>query len=398
VLLGLDGHAAYLARALGSLAAVGLGVAMLGMAPLSVLKGLQRFPTVNTVDVTVVLVSVALTVVAVKLGGDIVVVSAVWTLAAGLNAMSYRVIAWRRFPEYMGGPGGRDPDRIRRLWRFSRSVAAVQVAVNMQSRLDAVVVAGALPVSQVTPYSFAQRLADGTRLATDQFGKVLLPLASQVSATLDRAAVRELYLTSTRLTLCIALGVGLPVALLGGPILEIWVGDEFAGHGALVAILTCAAIVDLPSYPAAAVLQSLERHGPIAWMALGSGVANIALSVALVGPWGLEGVATGTLVAGAVEICVFVVPYAGRTLGVSPRAFLSATVIPLLAPSVALAALLLAGHAVIGVDSLLTLLLVVAPSVTVYALLYARLGASQRELGVYRAAASAAFRRPGRVR
>ena len=69
-----------------------------------------------------------------------------------------------------------------------------------------------------------------------------------------------------------------------------------------MAILACAAIVDLPSYPAAAVLQSLERHGPVAWMALGSALANIALSVALVGPYGVEGVALGTLIAGGVEV------------------------------------------------------------------------------------------------
>ena len=129
----------------------------------------------------------------------------------------------------MALPGRYDGERVRRLIRFSRSIAAVQIAVNLQSRLDVVVIAAALPVRNVTPYSFAQRLADGTRIATDQFGKVLLPLASEVSATRERAAVSELFLTSTRLTMFIALGVGLPLALLGGPILEVWVGEEFSG-------------------------------------------------------------------------------------------------------------------------------------------------------------------------
>jgi O-antigen/teichoic acid export membrane protein len=226
---------------------------------------------------------------------------------------------------------------------------------------------------------------------------VLLPLASEVSATRERAAVRELFLTSTRLTLAVALGVGLPVALLGGPILEIWVGDEFAGYGALVAILACAAIVDLPSYPAAAVMQSLERHGPIAWMATGSAVANVGLSIALVGPYGLEGVAAGTLIASAVEIVVFVVPYAARVLGVSPWSFISGVLLPLVLPAAILAALLIGGHALLPVTSLPRLAVVAGGALAAYALAYAVFGAAARERAVYRAAASAVLRR-GRVR
>lgn len=397
LILGLEGDSATLAQALGAVAAIDLGLSMFSLAPMSVLKGVQRFPVVNAIQAAAALLGVALTVIVIAAGGEIVAVSAAWALTTAISAATFVLVARRTVPEYMSIPGRRDAERVRRLIRFSRSIAAVQVAVNMQSRLDAVVIAAALPVRNVTPYSFAQRLADGTRIATDQFGKVLLPLASEVSATRERAAVRELFLTSTRLTLAIALGVGLPVALLGGPILEIWVGDEFSGYGALVAILACAAIVDLPSYPAAAVMQSLERHGPIAWMATGSAVANVGLSIALVGPYGVEGVATGTLIASAVEILVFVVPYAARVLGVSPWGFLSAVVLPLVVPSAILAVLLLGGHALLPVDSLPRLAVVVGGALAAYALAYAAFGAAARERAVYRAAASAVLRR-GRVR
>jgi O-antigen/teichoic acid export membrane protein len=393
LILGLEGDAKTLAHALGAVAAVDLALSMFSLAPMSVLKGMQRFPVVNAIQAGAALLGVGLTVVVIVAGGEIVAVSAAWALTTAISAAAFVIVARRTVPQYMATPGRRDTGRVRRLIRFSRSIAAVQVAVNMQSRLDVVVIAAALPVSNVTPYSFAQRLADGTRIATDQFGKVLLPLASEVSATREPAAVRELFLTSTRLTLAIALGVGLPVGLLGGPIIEIWVGDEFSGYGALVAILTCAAIVDLPSYPAAAVLQSLERHGPIAWMATGSAVANVGLSIALVGPWGLEGVAAGTLIASAVEIIVFVVPYAARVLAVSAWELLSAVVVPLLLPAALLAGLLIGGHALLPVTSLPRLAVVVGVALAVYALAYAAFGAAARERAVYRAAVSAVLRR-----
>ena len=397
VVLGLEGEPAELARALGIVASVDLGLSMLSLAPMSVLRGLQRFPTVNAIQAGAALLGVALTVAVVLADRGIVEVSAAWALATGASAAAFTLAARRAAPEHMAGGARRDRERILRLIRFSRSIAVVQVAVNMQGRLDAVVIAAALPVRMVTPYSFAQRLADGTRIATDQFGKVLLPLASEVSASREPAAVRELFLTSTRLTIAIAVGVGLPVALLGGPILDIWVGDEFAGYGTLVAILACAAVVDLPSYPAAAILQSLERHGPIAWMAMGSAIANVGLSIALVGPWGVEGVAAGTLIASAVEILVFVVPYAARVVGVSARELLTGVVLRLVLPAAVLAGLLLGGHELLPVDSLPRLALVVGGALCVYALLYAVFGSAARERAVYRDAAAALLRR-GRVR
>jgi O-antigen/teichoic acid export membrane protein len=179
------------------------------------------------------------------------------------------------------------------------------------------------------------------------------------------------------------------VALLGDPILVLWLGSDFSGYGGLVALLVLAAIVDLPSYAAAAVLQSIERHGPIAKMALGSGVANLALSIALVGPFGVEGVAAGTLVASTIEIGVFVVPYAARVLGVPAREFLGAVVAPLVLPALALIAVIEGGRALIDVGTLAGLGAVSLAGMGGFALVYAALGASPRERASYRAAGAA---------
>jgi O-antigen/teichoic acid export membrane protein len=268
----------------------------------------------------------------------------------------------------------------------------------MQTKLDAVVISAALPIRLLTPYNFGQRLAAGTWIAADQFGKVLLPLATEVSATRERAALRALFLTATRLTLGIALGVGLPLALLGGPILKLWVGDAFAGYGTVVTLLALAAIVDLPSNPAAYVLQSIERHAPLAWMALGGAVANVGLSVALVGRYGIDGVASATLIASTAEIALFVVPYTARVLGVSLREFVSGVVLRLAIPAGALAGLLALGEAILPVTSLLRLTVVVGVALACYVLAYVTLGADTYERAAYRSGASATRRLASRHR
>jgi O-antigen/teichoic acid export membrane protein len=388
----LHGRAHEVVPALVAFTAIDVGVTILALPPITVLKALQRFPVANAITASGAVVGALLAVAALEAGLGIVGVAAAAALNSVLTYAASLVVSHRLVPAYVAVRIRRDRARARRLFRFSRSVAVVQVAVHMQTRLDSIVIAAALPVRLVTPYSFAQRLASGTEIATDQFAKVLLPFATEVSATRDRDALKGLYLTATRLTLAIAVGVGLPLALLGGSILELWVGGAYSGYGPLVALLVCAAIIDLPTYPAAAVLQSIERHGPIAAMALGASVVNLALSIAFVGRFGLEGVAAATLLASAVEMTLFLIPYAARVLGVSRREFAAEVLMRLVLPAAVLAGVVLGGAAILPVTSFGRLALVVGVAVTAYAFTYARLGAAPRERAAYRAALSAVIR------
>jgi O-antigen/teichoic acid export membrane protein len=383
---------------LAILVGLNLGVSMLAISPVALLQGLQRFPAANAIISGGAVLAAILTIVALALDTGIVGVAAGTLMASTVTYLASLALVRRLAPAFLAIPVLRDRRRARRLLRFSRSVAVIQVAIRLQSRLDAVVIAAALPIRLIAPYNFGLTLENGISTVTEQFSQVLLPMATEAGVTREENALPRLFLTSTRLTMAIAFAVGMPVALLGGPILGLWIGHAYAGYGTVVALLAVAAMVDLPSLPAAALLQSVERHGPIAWMALASGVTNLALSIALVGPFGIEGVAAGTLIASGVEIALLVVPYAARVLGVSPREFCSEVLLRV-APALALlAGLLLLGRALVPVTTLPRLLLVVGVALLGYTLLYTLLGAPRSEREVYRAALAAALRLPMRLR
>jgi O-antigen/teichoic acid export membrane protein len=332
------------------------------------------------------------TVAALLLGTGIVGVAA-GAAASSLITFGVSLLVVRRIaPDLSTHLVRRDGARARRLLSFSWSVAVVQVAGRLETRLDAVVIGAALPVRLVTPYDFAQRLADGTRIVTEQFVKVLLPAATEVSSTRDRSALQSLFLTAIRLSLGIALAVALPLMVLGGSILSLWVGSAFGGYGDVVAILAASAVFDLSMYPAVAVLQSIERHQPLAWIALGTGVVNVLLSIAFVGPFGVVGVATATLVATAGATTIFVMPYAVRTLGVSLRDVAREVLLRLTIPLAILAALLIGASRAVPVTSAFRLAAVVVGALACYALVYAAVGAGPVEREAYRSAATLASR------
>jgi O-antigen/teichoic acid export membrane protein len=396
----LDLHHAFarLFEPLAILVGLNIGISMVAIAPVAVLRGLQRYPAANAILGGGALLSAILIGVALLLGGGIIGVAVANLAATIITYVASVLVAKRVAPGFMAVAVRPDWARARRLVRFSRSVAMVQVAIGLQSRLDTVVIAVALPVRLVAPYNFGMTMANGIGTVTDQFAKVVLPLAAQIGVANEEGALRRLFLASTRLTMAITFAVGLPIAVLGGPILGIWVGRGFSGYGGVVALLALAAIVDLPSYPAAAVLQGIERHGPIAWMALASGVVNLALSIALVGPYGIKGVAAATLLASAVEITLLVVPYAARVLGVSLREFSAEVLLPLAPPAALLVGALFGAQAILAATTFPRLVLVAGIPVIIYALVYAAFGASSTERDAYRSAAAAALRLPATLR
>jgi hypothetical protein len=103
----------------------------------------------------------------------------------------------------------------------------------------------------------------------------------------------------------------------------------------------------------------------------------------------LEGVAAATLVVSAVEIGVFVLPYAARVLHVSLRAFATEVVLPLVLPVSGLVGLTIGGAAMFPVASVWRLGVVVGVAVTVYALLYGTIAAGPHERELYRSTAVA---------
>jgi O-antigen/teichoic acid export membrane protein len=390
--LGLEGHVRRMVTPMGALVAVAIGIYIPSVAPIAVLRGLEQFSALNAIRAGGALLEVALTVPVMLMGGGIVGLAAVFFASTVTTYAASVVVVQRTAADLWTHPIRRDPARARRLLRFSLPVAMVEVAGRLELRSDAIVIGAALPVRFVTPYNFAQRLADGTRIITEQFVKVLLPVATEVSSTRDRSALAGIFPTAIRLSFAIALAVALPLILLGGPTLSLWVGPEFAGDGDIVAILAASAVFDLSLFAAAAVLQSIERHQPLARIALLGAILNVLLSVALVGPLGVVGVALGTLITSSGQTILFALPYAARTLAVPLRALARDVPLRLLVPVAAYAAVLEGGDQLVTVTSLVRLGAVVGLGLACYGLVYVAIGAGPTEKLAYRSGAKHAVR------
>jgi O-antigen/teichoic acid export membrane protein len=345
----------------------------------AVLQGLHRYDLVNVVTTSATILTVVAMGLVLLLGGGLVGMVAVTLPITLASQLVSTVMIHRVAPQLRFGWRGARLDLVRPIVVFSGPLFVMQIAELLQRKTDEIVIGAFLFISAVTPYSLARRLADLTRRMTDQFVRVLLPLASELHAGDEPVRLQELYTGGTRLTLVLLLPMTCSLLVLGGAILTLWVGPSYAENEPLLRILTIAALASTSQAPASSILKGMARHRPLAVSSLCAGIANLGLSLLLVGPFGLLGVAIGTLIPTLAESLGFVLPYTLWVLRVSVSDVIRDIVMPTFIPAGVMTATLYALTTIIEPFSLPSLLLVIAVATVVYLLAYLLIGASTSE-------------------
>jgi O-antigen/teichoic acid export membrane protein len=385
-------HERATAATLVLLSGITVGISIPCSLTVAILRGLQRFDLINFISSVGTLISLGAVVAALLMGGGIVSMVAVNVpVILAMQLVSVYLIK-RAAPELRLGWRGAKRSLVRPILSFSSSLFVIDIATRLQTKTDEMVIGVFLPVSSITPYSLARRLSEVAQILTDQFMKVILPLASELHAENDRARLRSLYITSTRLTIAIFLPVGCVLVVFAKPILSAWVGADYAQYSYLVTILTLASLIVTSQWPAGSILQGIARHRPLAVMAICSGLANLVLSIALIYPLGLTGVALGTLIPTSIECIGFVLPYALRVIDVRATEALKEIVLPALLPAVPMAIILYVTQTLLEPRSLLSIMVVAGIGVLVYAIGYLSVGACESERATCRSFALSTIR------
>lgn len=345
----------------------------------SVLAGLQRFDLINLIGVSGTLLAAAATVAVLLLGGGLIGLVAVNIPVTLVMQIPMIWFIKRSAPDLHFGWRGANRALVRTVFSFSSAVFVGQIAGQLQSKTDEIVIGAFLPISAVTPYGIAHKLSDVAQLLSRQFLKVLLPIASGFHAQDDRVRLQVLFTAGTRLALASFLPVGGIIVMLAQPLLTAWVGAAYASYAHLVAILTIASLIDTSQWPAGSVLQGMARHRRLALFSIGSGLLNLGLSLALVRPLGITGVALGTLIPTSLECLVFVMPYTMRVLEINGHRLIKQALLPALLPTIPMAIIIYVLQVALQPSSLLSIALVASIGLIVYVACYLIFGASAVE-------------------
>jgi O-antigen/teichoic acid export membrane protein len=372
---------------------IGLGLSLPCAIVTAVLRALQRYDLVNAVSVVGSLLYAGAMIAIVQLGGGVLGV-AVSGVAALLIAQLPGVWLVKRIaPELHLGWRTADRRMARKLLSFSSWLFVNDAAGLLQMKTDVVVIGALLPIAAVTPYAVCLKLSRIPKILTDQFVKVLLPLASELHARDDEQRLRTLYVWSSRLTLAIFVPFGCTIAMLGSDALTVWMGPEYGSYWPLVAVLVLALGLDMAQWPAGSILQGTARVRAMALVAAATGIANLVLSIVLARRFGLIGVALGTLIPTALASLAVVMPYSMRKIGVPAIEMVKDVMWPSLLPAIPAVMVLYALRSSFAPLTLVPLAGIAVAGIATYYVTYISMGASPSEQQTYRTFALGSMRR-----
>ena len=223
----------------------------------------------------------------------------------------------RRHPGIRFGLAGFDRSLVREILGFSVFAMLLNVGNLLAFRCDAMVIGARLDATQVTYFDIGNKFFEPMTGLLIAVGAVVMPMTSRLQATGEREEMRRLFLKWSKISLSIVLLIGTYLLVLGPDFLGSWIGEEFAGpSGRVLRVLMASFLVYLPVRGVALpVLLGLGRAREPALALLAMGVVNLGLSLALVGRFGIVGVAVGTAIPN-VLFAAILLALACRELGV----------------------------------------------------------------------------------
>jgi O-antigen/teichoic acid export membrane protein len=303
-------------------------VRMPGQALGATLMGIQRYDLFNIGEAVTVLSFLVGAIAAIELGGGLEALSLAFAVSLVLGC--WAVLLRRADGALLAGPprGSREVRResLALTWRALLIDSMDFVA----QRMDTLVVAALRSAAAAAPLAAATRLISGVQSLVLPFVGVLLPTISELDAAGRRDQVERQLVLSTRVVLHITLLTAGGLALFAGEIVELWLGPAApAVTDDLVVLLMGVQLLVLPAAPAGRVLLGLGRLRAVTGLAAAEGVANLALSVALVSAWGVIGAAVATLVTSGLLVPLRI-PLACRAAGARVQTLVHGALVPVL--------------------------------------------------------------------
>jgi O-antigen/teichoic acid export membrane protein len=218
---------------------------------------------------------------------------------------------------------------------------ALDGAYKVNYSTDVLVIGTLIGAPAVAFWSPAQRLGEVALKLSNQLSEALFPMVVDCDAAQRESRLRRLFVQGTRLSLAAAIPIAGGLALLAGPLLQAWLGDAFATTATILQLIALIVIIRVGSSTASVVLKGAGLHKRLVALITVMGIANIVLSVLLIRPLGIAGVAVGTLIPVAATSLFGLLPSACRRVGISIFQMFRLAIWPALWPAVVLSALLI---------------------------------------------------------
>jgi O-antigen/teichoic acid export membrane protein len=316
-----------------------VAVGFVALLPEGILAAHGDFVPRNVVRLASLLLRLGLTVGLLTLKASLTVLALVQLACLLFDFGVCWLLIRRRHPETHIRLANFDWAVVRAIFSFSMYVLVLNAGARLSFETDSMVIGAFLDVGSIPHFTVANSFIIYLMEFVVAIAAVVMPTATHLQTQGKMGELRDIFLKWSKIALSLTIMAGLFLLVLGPRFIAWWVGPEFErSAGDVLQILVVSYIVFLPVRGVA--LPILMGLGKARLPTLGfliAGAVNLGLSIALVRPLGIAGVALGTAIPN-VLFAALVLWYACRELQtpvveylryVVPRALLGA--LPVLA-------------------------------------------------------------------
>jgi O-antigen/teichoic acid export membrane protein len=301
----------------------------LGVYP-SILAGLACYPTKVTVRVLGGLLSaISLTALFHTGRGNLVLVGVIVTAVNLGQHLAQAILVSRYLPHLRFSTAAVDAATVRQVRGYTLSAFVVMIAARVSFQTDSLVIGTFVSLEAITYFALASKLVEYSKAFIRSAFGAFTPSISRWEALGQTDAIRRAFLDGSRATYLLIVPVQLGFWFLGRPFLDLWIGSTRAAKTFPVLVILAVPLgLALGQAVASRILYGMERLKGYAATTVAEAVFNLLLSVVLVAPFGIAGVAWGTALPSAVCAAVVILSVC-RLLMVSPREYVrQACVLP----------------------------------------------------------------------
>lgn len=293
-----------------------------------VLMGVQRFDLDASVAAIGGVLRLVLTVIVLNARQGLIGLALVYLAITLLENLSFVLLAHRKVPQLSVSLRHFRGSVLRECFSFSTYGFVHALSAQLIEATDSILIGLVYGPRAIVPYAIAQRLCQFISKPMLHVGTIALPRAGELHANVQTQKLRELVQQGAGLSLLLTAGMFVGAAFFASSLIQNWVGPGYEESYILLLILLGGRVVAAPISVLRLVLLGTGDVRRPALIYFLEALANFGLSLALVGPWGLRGVALGTLLPVVViELGVFL-PYALARLGLSLREAVSKILFP----------------------------------------------------------------------
>ena len=269
-----------------------------GSAFSGILSGLQKIDVLNKISILFNTLTVSSIAILARLGYGLVPIILLGIFYSLVSIVTTACFAKRALPTLRISLKSLSIPYLKIVISFGVWTFVIQAGTLVHLTTDRLLIGLFLPISLVTYYVVAVKLAEVIRGIPMPVVGVLFPAVSDLKAKGEESTIKDVFLRGTKYVMSLSIPTAIFLFMFSKEILSSWMGPEFAEQsGHVLGIFVCGYFLNTLTFINTSVLFGLGLHRLMAVYSIFSATINILLDLVLIPRLGIGGAAIASFAA-----------------------------------------------------------------------------------------------------